>query len=363
MIFKPLFERYVFKEICQLFGLFLFCFFLLYVLIDYSLRAQDFAMNQKIHLSHLLTYYGAQFVKRADLLLPLALLIATLKVLFGMNVKGELIALQSCGICVKRILRPLFILGICSTLSNFVCSEWLLPKSLEHLACFRKEKIKSSRHQTHQNPIQVLTLKEGSKLLYGSTTDTFYEDVFWIVSADELWHMQKLSQELATGPMGSYVDHFKRNKAGLFEKLESFDNRRFDPFKLEQELAGKAVIPLESRSISDLTLMLIQPSSFKGYGSAQIKTHLFFKLAMPFLSLLVIFAAAPLAVTHSRNLPVFFTYALALFSFISFCALIDGAVILAESSTLSPYVAILAPFALCFLFFGLRYRMKIRGTL
>lgn len=356
-----IFQRYIFKEASKVFFLFLFSFFLLYILIDYSLHAQDFAMNHKIQIGHLLTYYGAQFVKRADLLLPLALLVATLKVLFGMNVKGELVALQSCGVCIQKILRPLFILGICATLFNGACSQWWLPKSVEYLTYFRKEKIKTTS-LLHQ-PIHILNLKEGSKILYGSKTESRYEDVFWIVSANELWHMQQLSQNLSQGPLGSYVDHFKRSPSGLFEKIASFETRCFTPFYLEQECAGKTVLPLDSRSISDLALMALRPNALKGYLSAQIQTHLFLKLVMPFLSLLVLFATAPLALTHGRKLPLFFTYTLTLFSFISFCALLNSAVILAESSTLSPYIAILAPFTFCFLFFWVRYRMAIRGTL
>ena len=63
-------------------------------------------------MAHVATYYFFQFIKRADLLLPLALLIATLKVLLAMNARGEQVALESCGLPRKKILRPFFLVGL-----------------------------------------------------------------------------------------------------------------------------------------------------------------------------------------------------------------------------------------------------------
>src|SRR5579862_8822250 len=103
MMLKWIWERYLFREILKVFFLFLGCFFFLYSILDYSLHMQDFLVDKKIHFSHLLIYYSYQFIKRADMLIPLALLIATLKVLFTINARGELVALQASGIPTKRI--------------------------------------------------------------------------------------------------------------------------------------------------------------------------------------------------------------------------------------------------------------------
>ena len=96
-------KRYILCEILKVFFLFLGCFFFLYSLIDYSLHMQDFIIDKRIQISHITTYYLFQFIKRADLLIPLALLISTLKVLFSLNSRGELIALQSSGVPAKKI--------------------------------------------------------------------------------------------------------------------------------------------------------------------------------------------------------------------------------------------------------------------
>ena len=109
VMLASIWQRYLFREILKVFFLFLGCFFFLYSIMDYSLHMQDFFVDKQIHLDHLFIYYFYQFIKRADLLIPLAFLIATLKVLFSFNARGELVALQASGLSSRKILRPFFL--------------------------------------------------------------------------------------------------------------------------------------------------------------------------------------------------------------------------------------------------------------
>lgn len=361
MISKTIWDRYLIREILKVFFLFLGCFFFLYALIDYSMHMQDFIIDKRIQISHIATYYFFHFIKRADLLIPLALLISTLKVLFAMNARGELIAMQSSGYPRKKIMRPFFFIGFLCALFNLTSAQFLLPSSLNFLDKFRQEHFK--HYDTpRKEPIHVLHLKDRSKIVYQKTDEdkkNFF-DVFWIRSVDEIWRMKTLSSDPAN-PIGHFVDHLKRNSEGNFEKVESFDEYRFAKFRWESDPTGKGYTPLENRSMSELFRMLLQKTKTTAYEYPQMLTHFLFKMAMPFLSLLVVAAAAPFCLRYSRNLPIFFTYAIALFSFISFFTLMDAAVILGENLVLSPYLAILGPIALLWLGFGRQYRKTIKG--
>lgn len=360
MKLKLIWQRYLFKEMLKIFLLFLGCFFFLYGLIDYSLHMQDFVLDKKIQIGHLITYYTAQFVKRAELLIPLALLIATLKVLFSLNTRGELIALQASGVPRKKLLQPLFLLGILGLGFNLISGEYFLPSSLNQLDKFRKDHFRHSRHDNRRDPVHMLTLKDRSKLIYKEvdTANSVYNDVFWVRSIDEIWHMKTLSTDPTT-PHADFVDHLERNKTGNFEKVESFDHYQFPKFRLEVDPTGKGFIPSENRKISDLAQLCFKREKLTAYEYPQALTHLLFKLVTPFLSLLVIAAGAPYCLRHHRNLPIFFTYAVALFGFIAFFALMDAAVILGENLTFSPYLAILLPFTLISLTIGIHYRKSI----
>ena len=353
-------KRYILREISKVFFLFLGCFFFLYSLIDYSLHMQDFIIDKRIQLLHLATYYFFQFIKRADLLIPLALLISTLKVLFSLNDRGELIALQSSGLPAKKILRPFFLIGLLCTLFNVASSEFLLPAGLNHLDQFREKHFKHSIRGHRKDPVHVIPLKDRSKIIYHTEDQEkqLFLDVFWIQSVNEIWRMQSLSTD-PDNPNASYVDHLKRNSEGNFEKMESFEQYLFSKFRWQADPTGKGFTPLENRKLSELLRLLFQKTKTTAYEYPQVLTHFLFKLAIPFLSLLVVIAGAPFCIRHSRNLPVFLTYAIALFSFIAFFTLIDAAVILGENLTLSPYLAILLPFILCWIAFGLKYRKTI----
>lgn len=356
MILTCIWERYLFREILKVFFLFLGCFFSLYGMIDYSLHMQDFITDQKMQISHIITYYTFQFIKRADLLIPLSLLIATIKVLFAMNLRGELVALEASGLSRKKILRPFFLLASLCTLFNLASSEYLLPSSLNYLDLFRQEHFKHSRRGQRKEPIHVIPLKDRSKIIYRleDKENQKFVDVFWIPNADEIWRMRTLSSDPAD-PTGAFVDHLKRNEKGNFEKIESFDSYRFSKFKWESDPTGKGSIPLENRRMSELARSLKQKVKTSAYEYPQVFTHLLYKCAIPFFSFIVILAAAPFCVRHSRNLSQFPTYALALFGFIAFFALMDGSVILGENGIVSPLVAIIAPIGLCAVGFGFKF--------
>jgi lipopolysaccharide export system permease protein len=358
MIGKMIWERYLLREILKVFSLFLSCFFFLYALIDYSMHMQDFIVDKKIQIPHLIVYYFFHFVKRADLLIPLALLIATLKVLFALNTRGELIALESSGLSRKKILRPFFCIGAICALFNIFSSEFLLPSSLNFLDKFRQEHFKHHDRGHRKEPVHAIRMKDRSKIIY-QTIDAekkLFQDVFWVQSSGEIWRMQSLSTD-PENPIGFYVDHLKRNAQGHFEKVESFDHYRFAKFRWQPDPTGKGYTPLENRRLSELFHMLVQKTKTTAYEYPQVLTHFLFKTTIPFLSLLVVAAGAPFCLWHSRNLPIFLTYAIALFCFIAFFALMDAAVIMGENLVASPYLAVLAPMLLCWTSFGLKYRL------
>jgi lipopolysaccharide export system permease protein len=363
-IINRIWERYLLKELFKVFFLFLSCFFFLYSLVDYSLHMQDFIIDKRIQISHIANYYLFQFIKRADLLVPLALLVSTLKVLLTINARGEFIALQASGLAANKILRPFFLVGLLCALFNLASAELFLPSSLNHLDRFREKHFKHSRHGNRKEPVHVVFLKDRSKIVY-QTEDRqrkLYLDVFWIRSVDEIWRMSTLSTD-ATNPVGSYVDRLKRNSEGNFEKMQSFDQYHFNQFRWQADPSGKGYTPLENRKISQLLRILLQKAKATSYEYPQALTQFLFKISMPFLAMLVIAAASPFCLRHSRNLPFFFIYAIALFGFIAFFAMMDAAVILGENLVVSPYVAILLPLALSWIFFGYNYHKTMKGSL
>lgn len=347
MIFL-IWQRYFLKEILKIFGLFLFAFYLLYALVDYSTHMQDFIKNNQIQIGELFLYYSFQFLKRATLLIPLAILVATIKVLSTFNAHRELVALQTSGIPFKKLMGPFFLVaGIC-TLFNYCSAEFLLPNSLNFIDKFNASHFKHSYKEKGKEPLRVIHLKNQSKLIYQSydaETESFF-DAIWIASSDHLWRIKYLKDD-PEHAMGQYVDHLARNSKGFFEKVESFPNYEFTEIKWDRNMPPKGFIPIENRALSELYALLAQKKTTTSYARKEILAQMTYKGLIPLSSLFVVIAVGPFCIGYSRKLPIFFIYAAALFGFISFFTLMDGAVILGENQVFSPFWAVFIPFVLC----------------
>jgi len=341
-------ERYIFRELLKVFFLFLFVFFFLYSLMDYSTHAKDFITDKRIQIFDILLYYSLQFIKRADLLLPLALLVATIKVLCSLNAHRELVALQASGMKLKKLLRPFFFLACLCMVFNYFSAQYIVPKALNNLDQFKKSHFKQSSKGKIKQRVHLIYLKDDTKLFY-QTFDKEKElffDVIWIPTSEEIWRIKYLTAN-PREPEGRFVDHLKRNSQGFFEKVESFDTYQFKQIKWERKMPTKGFIPNENRSLSELFHSYFQKQSGSNYEGADLLTQLYFKLAMPLLSFLVVMAISPFCVNYSRNIPIFFIYACGLFGFIAFFTFMDAAVIIGENQVVSPFLAIFSPFLIC----------------
>ncbi len=343
-------ERYIAKEILKVFFLFLMCFFILYVAIDYSIHFQGFLKSTMVDAHHLLTYYGYQFIKRANILFPLAGAVATIKVLTNMNAHHELLALQSSGMALKKLLRPFLLLGIATTLFNYASNEYLLPRSMDFTDMFEAQYLKNSSPEERQNRIRVLELKDGSKLAFQSfdAQTKIFHDLFWIRSTDDIWRIKALKIDDAhpeKTPLGCYVDHLKRNAQGIFVKAASYPTIRLAPLKSGSYMARKIAIPLENRSISQLFYLLRHQDAQGNYHQVEITSQLAVKLSLPILSFLALLGIIPFCVRFFRHRSLFPLYTIGVFSIIGFFVLLQAGAILSNNQVLHPLLAIALPSA------------------
>lgn len=355
MILVKIWERYLLREFFKVFFLFLFSFYFLYIAIDYCSHIQDFVQHSRVEFSKICAYYLFQFVKRADLLVPLALLVSTIKVLFSFNQHFELVAFQIGGIEIKRLMRPILLVATLSTILNLTLEEFVLPNSLNFIDRFYDAHLRHT-FSTRKEPLHVLHLKDHSKLIYQyyDSSKLAFFDVVWVKNSEDIWRMKYLNAD-PQNPLAHFVDHLQRNKEGYFEKKESSKSLLLKDLKWQRDIPRKGLVPFENRSLSELMKLLLRESSLSHSEVSEIKTQLFFKFAMPFLSILVVIGATPYCIQYSRNASPFFLYAIAFFAFISFFAFMDAAVILGENHTFSPFWTIFSPFFISFGFFGYKF--------
>lgn len=364
MTVLPLWQRYFLREILKVFFLFLSCFCLLYILIDYSMHMQEILKNKSLSLLELIYYYAMILSKRCDLLLPLSILIATVKVLTSLNHKNELLALQTGGISLHALTRPFFFVGLLCVGMNYLNFEILTPKSLHYIDSFEQTFLKKRKLSKKPTPsIQALLLEDGSHFLYQSYDPIQKEffDVFWIHSIDKLYHMKTLSLSPAF-PLGTYVDLMKRNEQGRIQKVFSYPTYSFETLSLDLNMQNTLDRPIENRSISELFQIAQENSLYRHDSQEAIQTHLYFKILIPWLPIFVLIGAIPFCVHSTRHLPTFIIFSLTIFGYIAFFTIMDACVILGETQVITPFWAIFSvPIAFLALF-GIRFfRLCIRS--
>ncbi len=351
-------QRYFLKEFLKVFCLFISCFYFVYVLIDYSIHTKDF-QNHQISLLHLLAYYGCQFTKRADILIPIAILLATIKVLTTANLRLEIVALATGGIPLKNLLRPfLGAAAVCAIFLylNFQC---LQPFCLNQIDFFESQFFKTQTKSMESKPVNALVLEDNSILLFQTydAAQKILHDAYWLKSCDHILKIETL-YPYEKVPYGTTVDTLKRSSEGELIKTTSYESSLFPHMRFNMESLFNAVHPPRMQSITQLFHSL----GWKKIGlakmtdrEAEAASFLFFKLTVPLICLLAVIAPAPFCLRFSRTLSVYLIYALSIFGMIAYFTLMNSSVILGESQVLPPLLAIILPQTALLLVLGYKY--------
>lgn len=300
-------QRHLFGRVATTFFFFLFCLFIIYIVVDLSVHGVRFISSNHSTTLQLTLYFLHTFASLLELFVSLTFLLATIRVLFDLNVHRELIALQMAGISKKRLLAPGFIFASFLSAICLINSLCFARTSQEYVSSFRNIHKKKKKIE-----IYSISLEDKSELVYQSFDETNQEltDVFWVKTADDFWHMSALQRKTL---IGKDVHHFKRNAMNQIEKSESFTSRDFSELAWDGHL----------------------PKSDNQNGSSQ----LFYTCVVAFMPFFILLGTSPTTLKFSRVQPFLLFTALALFGLLSFKVIIDGMAILSENQVLSPWIA------------------------
>lgn len=338
-------ERYFLGEFFKVLFTFLITFYGLYVLIDYSSHSASFHRHHsQFNWLEFFRYYGSEFVKRSDILVPFGLLIATVRTLTNLNAHNELVAMMASGVSLKRLMRPFLLVGIAFTCLLYLSSEWIQPRamtSLKHI----DDKHKAAKKQKNQIiSVGQVGLEDGSQVLYQKydSAEQLFVDAYWIRSIHDIYHMETLNPH-AEQPIGYHVDHFKRDASGSLTIDQTKEEWTLPLMSFNKQRLMETLSTVDELALTDLWQKL--PNEIVCEKDARAQTLFYRKLALPWLCLLAIFGAAPMCVFFTRQLPIFFIYAISIFGLVGVYLLMDAATVLGERQVVAPWLAIGVPFS------------------
>lgn len=353
-----LINRYLFKEILLFFLFFIASFYFLYVLIDYSMHLKLFH-QEKLSYIKIGSYYLWQFTQRIDILFPLALMIASIKILTTMNLRLELVALLASGIPFKQLFRPFLWIACGVSLFLYFNQQWFQPYSFSYIKNFEQNYLK--KKDDFSSPVYSLHLPNNVLLLYQNFDQEKkeFKNVFLVTNLDDICRIETLTIT-EKGMLGRKVDRLSRKSSGEIAKKESLESELFPKMEINEKTLFNETKVTRAQSMFELVKKIPKHSFgaiFKKINDkdAENLSYFSYKLFLPLLSLLAVIAPAPFCIRYSRKIPLIFIFAGALFSIFAFFILINSCLVLSIHQILPPFWGICIPFLLLFSFFGYRH--------
>jgi len=340
-------ERYFVRETLKVFFFITFCFYGLYILIDYSSHSGARHHHAMMSWSELVQYYTNEWILRADVLIPFALMIATIRTLSDLNIHNELVALRASGVSLKKILRPFLFLGLLFTALIYANTEFLLPDAMSGTRHIHEQKELQKNNSNEKFFVQHVELKGGTTLLfqdYDHAKRRFF-DAYWMKNFNEIWRFQYL-YPYESPPKGVNIDRLVRNSENRLRKAESFETKTFPEMTFNKKILLDTLTPSKELSLSTLWKRLPSYGEIESEKQAEIAAAFFHKAALPWLCFLAVIAPAPFCVRYGRTHPIFFIYAFSLFFLVGSYLVLNSALIIGGRQVIEPGLAIGIPFLL-----------------
>lgn len=348
-------DRYVLKKF---FVPFLYCFFgfiAIWLVFDLSDNGPDF-IEAKAPMSFIVEFYLSQIPEIVVISLPIGQLLALLYSLTQMSRSNEIISMLGAGRSVTRVLMPLFVVGLLlvgvSAYFNYEGAPRAAKTKKEmQRELTRGEKREASikghmfRNRENQrtwfmrlirpdrqtiNDFQIIQQNMKGEIvaqIYG--THAVYDE------ATHTWTMENVKM-IKMDEKGDIID----TKFAGESKISTYSET---PWRIASSLMNSDYL-----SVPELRDYLKFNADFPDDRLAPFRTNLYYRFALPWACLVVVFLAAPMGIVYSRS-GILGGVATAIGLFFLFVFTTALAIAFGKGGAISPMVAAWAPSAFFFL--------------
>src|SRR5947209_4508180 len=358
-----LLDRYVIRNFLQAYFYCIAGFLSIWLIFDISDNISTF-IDEHFGFALTVRYYATQVPEVFIILLPVALLLALLFALGRMSRANEIVSMLTAGISIPRVLAPLIGRRVLTAAASLALNYQLAP----HAEIAKKNFVATAR--AHQFSVQgqifrnrtdlrtwfIQSFRPGHDLF--NNVQVLQQDSRDNIVANYLsprvtYHAESHTWELEKVKVVKYDEPGNVTDEKFYDSLK-IDNWSETPFRL-----GSANVRAEYLSFPELREYLRFNSDFPVALLAPFRTHLHYRLALPWTCLVVVCIAAPLGIGYSRR-GVLASVASAVVLVFSMNFLTHLFLALGEGARISPIVAAWTP-NLLFALIGL-YLLYLRAT-
>jgi lipopolysaccharide export system permease protein len=359
-----LLDRYVIRNFLQVYCYCIAGFISIWLIFDVSDNISMF-IDQHVPLSLVGRYYATQIPQVLIILLPVSLLLSLLFALGRMSRANEIVSMLTAGVSLPRVLLPLIGIGLLTVAATMALNYSLAP----HAELARKTFLSEARSrpgryiqgQIFRNRTDSRTWFIQNFLSRGNTfnnVQVLQQDandniVTNYIAARAFYRPETKTWELENAkivhydPSGNIVDE------QIYPSLK-IEHWSETPFRL-----GSANERAEFLSLPELREYLYFNADFPATLLAPFRTHLQYRLALPWTCFVVVCIAAPLGIGYSRR-GVLSSVAAAVFLVFSMNFLVHLFLALGEGARVPAWIAAWTPNIL-FMAIGL-YLLYLRAS-
>ncbi|MBN2453365.1 MAG: LPS export ABC transporter permease LptG [Candidatus Omnitrophica bacterium] len=302
-------DRYMAKGFLAPFSWCMILFIVMAIIIDIFSFIDDI-IKFKIPITSLAAFYVYYTPTIFLQVAPMAALLSSIYLLSNLNKNSEITAMKSSGISLWRILTPLLILGLLISSVVFVVNDKVNPIASRTANYIRREELESRKVKEAKQRVlkNVAVYGIGNRIIFARNYDTEKRTL-----EDIIIHEQDIAENLTskiTAQRGAWngggwtfykVIVYKIDNAGRIlaepkfheEKIISLKERPSDFENLEWRA--------DYMSYNELKGYI---KNFQNAGTKLIKNllvDLHYKIAFPFITLIIIMIGAPYAIVNTRG--------------------------------------------------------------
>jgi len=302
-----LLDRYVIRNFLQAYIYCIAGFISIWLIFDVSDNISTF-IDEGVGLGRAIHYYVTQVPQILVILLPVSLLLALLFCLGRMSRANEIVSMLTAGVSVPRVLRPLIVIGILTVAASTALNYALAPHAdlarKTFLASEQKARRESQieaqifRNRTDSRTWFIQSFRRGQNIFNNVQIlqqDAHDNIVINYLAQRALYRPATKTWDLESVKIVNYDERGNITHEEIKPSL-TIDHWTETPFRL-----SSANVRAEYLSVPELRAYLHFNSDFPVTLLAPFKTHLQYRLALPWTCLVVVFIAAPLGIGFSRR--------------------------------------------------------------
>ncbi len=333
-------DRHISRQFLNVLLFTIVAFIAIFLIVD-LIENLDRFIDKRVPYPLVIEYYIYYLPNIFTLVLPVAMLLASLLSIGQFSRYNEITAMKSTGISLYRVAFPLIVIGFFVSLGALVFNESIVPKA-------NRGKFKIQRLYLDKIPPQIYYRRSNITILEGQhqrVTIRLYD------GQKKVAHNVSV-QTFESGELTSRIDAEKMLWKGNHWELQngyfrtfSGDKETLSHFKVKDDLKftflpkdlEKAQKKPEEMNFFELRTFITKMRE-AGVDPTKWLVDLQFKLAFPFTNLIIVLFGIPLAVTNRRSGPAL-GFGLSLIIVFVFFGMIKITQSLGHDGTLSPFWA------------------------